>query len=1315
MAEVVAFIKAGVKFIATLGAQGSAIAAATVVAGAALVGKGVMNLFEIEMPQADTDGSRQRTVRGTTVARKLVYGQALVSGPITYIGVSGTDNEDLYQVIALAGHEVNDITDIHFDDVVIPDADINSGSSAGGAVGGTGIFKAQNSTTIVTINKHLGTATQSADSMMVGAFTDYTSAHQGKGVAYIAMKWKLNEDSQETWDKYSPNDVKALVQGKKIYDPRLDSTQTDIPGSGSHRLADSTTWEYSTNPSLCVADYLKDTDFGLGVSSSKIDWVAVANAADSCDATVNIPDGSGGSTTEKRFTCNGVIFGTDNHKNNISKILSSMNGTLTYVNGEYIIRAGVYEAPSVSLDDDDLTGAVSIKTSFERSDRFNTIKGIFIDPSQNHKNTEFPKVTITDAVNRDNGEVLEKEIQLPMTNSSYMAQRIANKLIQQSDNQKVITLPVNLSGLNVRVGDRVNVSLSDLSWTNQIFECVGWNFNEEGGVTLTLRQDDSGSYDDLAVSGYSTITATGDITPGFAGVPSPSGLTATAGLKNIELNWTNPAKIDRVREIIVYASANNQWSSSQEIGRTLGTQFIHDGSNGTDAISVGDQRYYWIRSVGNSTGLLSDRNPDSDTSTIQATCGQNASGQQLTTGAVLGLDLFDTDNTTVMGTTDVKNQVTVNIEDENNVILETELGNNFLTQTVGDVGLTVYTEVTDLGAQYSVKIDNNGRVAGFGLSSTLPTNTTDPAFSEFIVIADKFQIVDPAATSNAGIQPFTVTAQKIRMGTDVEISGDLVTLGTISSDRIDVSGVITAGSIITTGSTIANDISIGSGDSIFKADSNGIYLGNATFSSAPFRVTPAGALTAQSVTIQNAKIVAADDEDRIIYDGESNLPPSITFARLQLTSDTDTFYLRQDYPEHLSLTLSYPVGALTSGTISGETNAINATMSAFKFQVYYASTSSPTSFTQFGSDISSSRKITSTVGQLNSNYFVKTTDLGSGNFRADLATRSEVEAAHPTLSGANLGIIDDEYNLVESVTVYDFPAGEYLFKVVVTVTDGSFSPYPATGSPSATLNRFVTANGFQETTKSSYTKAVEPFYQPLTTFRDTDSNEVARLSEGADTLELSAINTSGTPRLVMIGPGGSSTTAWGASIIWGADFASYSNGGFGDYQIGIDKAGDKLSLGTAPGSGGYPDGVNPSFSELQISENRVDVVSPLYIGGGFGSSGVTIGTTGNYQGNGNINIDGTLTQGSDERIKTEINTLDGTKVFDMRGVNFVKASKKGAGVIAQELRSIAPELVHEDDSGLLSVAYTDLVGYLIEAIKHQQKEIQALRDKIDDK
>lgn len=53
-----------------------------------------------------------------------------------------------------------------------------------------------------------------------------------------------------------------------------------------------------------------------------------------------------------------------------------------------------------------------------------------------------------------------------------------------------------------------------------------------------------------------------------------------------------------------------------------------------------------------------------------------------------------------------------------------------------------------------------------------------------------------------------------------------------------------AGNAILTG-----EVAIGSGNNIFKADSNGIYLGNATFASAPFRVTMTGALTATAATI----------------------------------------------------------------------------------------------------------------------------------------------------------------------------------------------------------------------------------------------------------------------------------------------------------------------------------------------------------------------------------------------------------------------------------------------------------------------------------
>ncbi len=57
------------------------------------------------------------------------------------------------------------------------------------------------------------------------------------------------------------------------------------------------------------------------------------------------------------------------------------------------------------------------------------------------------------------------------------------------------------------------------------------------------------------------------------------------------------------------------------------------------------------------------------------------------------------------------------------------------------------------------------------------------------------------------------------------------------------------GNITGASGTFGGSISIGSGNSIFKADSNGIYLGNGTFSSAPFRVTPNGSLTAENANL----------------------------------------------------------------------------------------------------------------------------------------------------------------------------------------------------------------------------------------------------------------------------------------------------------------------------------------------------------------------------------------------------------------------------------------------------------------------------------
>ena len=83
---------------------------------------------------------------------------------------------------------------------------------------------------------------------------------------------------------------------------------------------------------------------------------------------------------------------------------------------------------------------------------------------------------------------------------------------------------------------------------------------------------------------------------------------------------------------------------------------------------------------------------------------------------------------------------------------------------------------------------------------------------------------------------------------------------------------------------------------------------------------------------------------------------------------------------------------------------------------------------------------------------------------------------------------------------------------------------------------------------------------------------------------------------------------------------------------------------------------------------------------------------------GAMTASGEVTAFSDERLKSNIETLDGSKVYDMRGVSFTKDDKVGSGVIAQELEKVAPELVN-NDSEYKSVAYGNITGYLIEAIK----------------
>lgn len=98
-----------------------------------------------------------------------------------------------------------------------------------------------------------------------------------------------------------------------------------------------------------------------------------------------------------------------------------------------------------------------------------------------------------------------------------------------------------------------------------------------------------------------------------------------------------------------------------------------------------------------------------------------------------------------------------------------------------------------------------------------------------------------------------------------------------------------------------------------------------------------------------------------------------------------------------------------------------------------------------------------------------------------------------------------------------------------------------------------------------------------------------------------------------------------------------------------------------------------------------------------------------FDSTGNIVADGDVTAFSDERLKTNIKTIENSldKVLSLRGVSYEKDGKSSIGVIAQEVEKILPEVVH--DGEFKSVAYGNIVGLLIEAIKELKTELDEVK------
>ena len=137
-----------------------------------------------------------------------------------------------------------------------------------------------NTTSATRVRQFLGAPVQTVDTVVQALFpTEWDANHPMTGCAGLALFFTYNEDA---YPSGLPN-VSAVVRGAKVYDPRLDST---AGGSGAHRLADSSTWQWSESPPLLIGYYVM-SELGGRLPSTAIRWADVADAANACDQQVD--------------------------------------------------------------------------------------------------------------------------------------------------------------------------------------------------------------------------------------------------------------------------------------------------------------------------------------------------------------------------------------------------------------------------------------------------------------------------------------------------------------------------------------------------------------------------------------------------------------------------------------------------------------------------------------------------------------------------------------------------------------------------------------------------------------------------------------------------------------------------------------------------------------------------------------------------------------------------------------------------------------------------------------------------------------------
>lgn len=493
----IAAVVIGISFL--IPPAGIAIGSATITAGTVLAVGVSMALSTVAMAAfgpkiPKTQISRLNVSLDPSTPRKIVFGTTAMPLDLRYHESSGTDQEYVDYIVAVAAHKVASITEIWFEEK-------QAWTLAGGV---TGTYSGY-------LTVQVRTEGTAGNFIAINGGGKWGSSRRLTGCAYVYLRIKRTGNTKKAESPLVgglPSRVTVIGEGAPLYDPRRDST---VPGgSGLHRATNQSTWGVYTDPDDCDNPVLQllwwligweinnKLSVGCGVPYTRIDMPSFITAANICDENVTLAIGG----TQKRYRASGTASDADDRMEIINNLLASMNATLRDNAGKLSVTVMKNDLSDYVLDFDenDMIGEFDWQQTRGLTENQNIARGRYVDPSANslYQMVDYPEVGFTspDGIER------VMSLDLPYVEDGRRAQRIAKQVLQRNQYRGMFSTTFNAKALGCQVGDIVRLSIEALGWSNKPFRVVSQEIRFDGQVPMALVEENAAIYawdnDDVA-------------------------------------------------------------------------------------------------------------------------------------------------------------------------------------------------------------------------------------------------------------------------------------------------------------------------------------------------------------------------------------------------------------------------------------------------------------------------------------------------------------------------------------------------------------------------------------------------------------------------------------------------------------------------------------------------------------------------------------------------------------------------------------------------------------------------------------------------